>query len=486
MGTSACSPLCSASSTESSCSSCCCASSSCCCASSALGGGASAGLLAAAAAVAAAAAAAQEEAQAGSRRLARAQERSQIPSPRFLRVGERVRVKRSLGQPRYNWSPVSHSSVGTITSIDSDGGCEVRFPEHSSWQGRISEIERAQTATSTDIATPVATHRVVTDRKPIGLLQINQQVECRDAADSAWQSGVVTSIDPLLVKPAGWEKGCKWDHVQPLHAALAHRAPAAAVALGRPTKGAVVCIIAGSVRKGSLGVIIKDYRDRRPYEVSFSNGESHWYTELDVGWCSELDMRGGSAEELAGLACAVGGVATFASFAGEDEIAVASDFAADLATHNSLNGAIQRQATGFVRAAIIDMALEFAVEELAAAGLTITAAAVLGVEAGAILGPAGMVVGAVASAAAATEVGAAVVGGAVLAAEVGAAVVGGAVLAAEAGAAVLGAEAVMGGAVLGAEAVMGGLAFLGPVGWLIGAFGVVAGLAMAASGSDDR
>ena len=75
---------------------------------------------------------------------------AQAPS---LHVGERVRVKRSVSKPSYEWGSVSHSSVGTITSVGSNGDCAVCFPEHSSWRGKLSEMERAPT-TSTSISSP--------------------------------------------------------------------------------------------------------------------------------------------------------------------------------------------------------------------------------------------------------------------------------------------------------------------------------------------
>ena len=64
------------------------------------------------------------------------------PTATQLRTGDRVRVKPSVSEPQYGWGPVTRSSVGTITSIDSDGDCRVKFPEHSNWVGKASEMER--------------------------------------------------------------------------------------------------------------------------------------------------------------------------------------------------------------------------------------------------------------------------------------------------------------------------------------------------------
>ena len=56
------------------------------------------------------------------------------------RVGDRVRVKRSVSEPAHGWGGVDHNSVGTVTSTNGNS-CEVKFPEHSDWSGRLTEME---------------------------------------------------------------------------------------------------------------------------------------------------------------------------------------------------------------------------------------------------------------------------------------------------------------------------------------------------------
>ena len=44
-----------------------------------------------------------------------------------IEVGSRVRVKRSVAEPRYGWGAVTHDKVGTVKAIDSDGDLRVDF-----------------------------------------------------------------------------------------------------------------------------------------------------------------------------------------------------------------------------------------------------------------------------------------------------------------------------------------------------------------------
>ena len=60
-----------------------------------------------------------------------------------LRVRSRVRVKKSITTPTHYWGPVTHQSVGVITSIY---GSQVKidFPEQlGDWTGVIDEMELA-------------------------------------------------------------------------------------------------------------------------------------------------------------------------------------------------------------------------------------------------------------------------------------------------------------------------------------------------------
>ena len=47
-----------------------------------------------------------------------------------------------MSEPRYGWGEVKHEHVGTVTSVESDGDCKIKFRVHSSWNGVLSELEK--------------------------------------------------------------------------------------------------------------------------------------------------------------------------------------------------------------------------------------------------------------------------------------------------------------------------------------------------------
>ena len=64
-----------------------------------------------------------------------------------IAVGDKVRVKASVTEPRYEWGSVKASSVGTVVAVDCDCGagcCTIDFPEQSGWRGVLSEMELVQ------------------------------------------------------------------------------------------------------------------------------------------------------------------------------------------------------------------------------------------------------------------------------------------------------------------------------------------------------
>ena len=71
---------------------------------------------------------------------------STAPAPEAaIKVGSRVRVRPGVS-PSTGWGGVKPESVGTVTALQSDGvHCVVDFPEHSSWNGVISEMMLMQT-----------------------------------------------------------------------------------------------------------------------------------------------------------------------------------------------------------------------------------------------------------------------------------------------------------------------------------------------------
>ena len=57
-------------------------------------------------------------------------------------VGDRVRVRRDVATPRYEWGEgVDHSSVGRLTWF-SGAQCTIDFPRHPGWNGLLEEMER--------------------------------------------------------------------------------------------------------------------------------------------------------------------------------------------------------------------------------------------------------------------------------------------------------------------------------------------------------
>ncbi|KAL7871657.1 hypothetical protein SRHO_G00066400 [Serrasalmus rhombeus] len=65
----------------------------------------------------------------------------------IFRVGDRVRVKASVSTPKYKWGGASHNSVGVVSEIDGES-LTVHFPEHTSWNGIVSEMELLPSAYS--------------------------------------------------------------------------------------------------------------------------------------------------------------------------------------------------------------------------------------------------------------------------------------------------------------------------------------------------
>ena len=61
--------------------------------------------------------------------------------PAGFKEGVRVRFKASVSSPKYGWSGVKHSSVGTIKDIQGDGDLSIDFPEQSSWTGHPDDME---------------------------------------------------------------------------------------------------------------------------------------------------------------------------------------------------------------------------------------------------------------------------------------------------------------------------------------------------------
>jgi len=61
---------------------------------------------------------------------------------RSLKVGDKVKVKKSIGTPKYKWGSIDHSMVGTLKSITGTDA-RVDFTKQSNWMSLLSELERA-------------------------------------------------------------------------------------------------------------------------------------------------------------------------------------------------------------------------------------------------------------------------------------------------------------------------------------------------------
>ncbi|XP_072748341.1 E3 ubiquitin-protein ligase HERC2 [Anoplolepis gracilipes] len=63
--------------------------------------------------------------------------------PPALKVGDKVRVKASVTEPKYNWGSVNHHCVGVVTAITNNGkNVSVDFPQQHGWTGCVSEMEK--------------------------------------------------------------------------------------------------------------------------------------------------------------------------------------------------------------------------------------------------------------------------------------------------------------------------------------------------------
>jgi len=62
-----------------------------------------------------------------------------------LVVGQQVRIKKCVNQPRFGWSGHTHSSIGTISSIDADGKLRIFTPAGSkAWMMDPAEVDRVE------------------------------------------------------------------------------------------------------------------------------------------------------------------------------------------------------------------------------------------------------------------------------------------------------------------------------------------------------
>ncbi|XP_067945984.1 uncharacterized protein [Watersipora subatra] len=75
-------------------------------------------------------------------------ELERIP-PEPLKVGEEVWMGAKVTEPARGWAGVTPTSVGTLMSVN-DGEVEVNFPECNNWKGLLEEIERTRPITVGD------------------------------------------------------------------------------------------------------------------------------------------------------------------------------------------------------------------------------------------------------------------------------------------------------------------------------------------------
>ena len=105
-------------------------------------------------------------------------------------------MRSSVTKPRYNWGPVSHASVGNVVRIDANGDVEINFPEHSSWTGRLGELEivHGSDAASAhddtkpeviDVDSTLVVGHIARDVAKVGVSELSElfDVDSADAAD---------------------------------------------------------------------------------------------------------------------------------------------------------------------------------------------------------------------------------------------------------------------------------------------------------------
>ncbi|AQK94125.1 E3 ubiquitin-protein ligase KEG [Zea mays] len=70
---------------------------------------------------------------------------SQLEGVSKFVVGQRVRIRGCIRQPRFGWSNHSHSSIGTISSIDADGKLRIHTPAGArAWLTDPAEVEKVE------------------------------------------------------------------------------------------------------------------------------------------------------------------------------------------------------------------------------------------------------------------------------------------------------------------------------------------------------
>ncbi|OEL12851.1 E3 ubiquitin-protein ligase KEG [Dichanthelium oligosanthes] len=70
---------------------------------------------------------------------------SQLEGVSKFVVGQRVRIRGCIRQPRFGWSNHSHSSIGTISSIDADGKLRIHTPAGArAWLIDPAEVEKVE------------------------------------------------------------------------------------------------------------------------------------------------------------------------------------------------------------------------------------------------------------------------------------------------------------------------------------------------------
>ena len=169
------------------------------------------------------------------------------------RVGDRVRVKQSVSEPACGWGDVDHNSIGTITSTDGNC-CKVKFPEHSNWSGRLTEMECVpRTGDRVRVKPSVSEPHYKwgsVKRSSVGTITSIDGDDCRVKfpENSSWK-GKVSEME--RVDGSG----------------------------GRLTTGDAVIICSGASNAGQRGTIIQDDgpSDDQPYKVRFGDGETKWY-----------------------------------------------------------------------------------------------------------------------------------------------------------------------------------------------------------------
>jgi Ca2+-binding EF-hand superfamily protein len=219
---------------------------------------------------------------------------------KVVQVGSKVRVKKSVTEPKYKWGGVSHESEGTLTSLESNGDCRIDFPGKSGWMGRVDEVEL-----------------VGGNAKPArrtGRPQTGDRVRLTYGSDTSGclgrhgegKTGVIVQDDkdrqPFKVECNGQTHFYKESDVEFAEEQEAPAAaPVASTAGGRLKVGEKVMLSETEntdwcLKVGDVGELVVDDGSDCPFQVEFK-GTTNWYPAKDL---VRVEMTGAESAVVEG------------------------------------------------------------------------------------------------------------------------------------------------------------------------------------------